>query len=193
MFRIDDLATVPGNTRREDPRRQCNWEYLMSRTVCPQENRGESHIAILMRATERKTQRRLRSCEAGQPIFTRWHLPGSPRWYSQVRVAQRLRGGRHLADQLHPPYQAGGSTTLLKTTVRGKCREKGQCPVWRRNPCEAKPKNVGENFARELWMSKIQIGLWQQSKSYFKYWRIAKNGDATRRCHQCHSMKNLST
>ena len=47
------------------------------------------------------------------------------------------------------------------------------------NPCEAKPKNVGENFARERWMSKTQTGLWRQSKSYFKCWRIANNGGGT--------------
>jgi hypothetical protein len=94
-----------------------------------------------------------------------------------------LRLGSHLAAQLLP------SAYVILVSI-----ERSEVPLTHNSsremqvmlssqfggdPCETRPKNVGENCAKGFLLSKIPRGLKRQSTSCFRFWRTTKNSGAT--------------
>ena len=100
---------IPRKTRREGLGSTTYCIYLMSSTALATRKYRNPHGL----ATERKTQNRLGSCEAGQPNFTRWRLlPGNLVELAKCMLHNDLGPDDYLADQLLLPlYQAGGGST----------------------------------------------------------------------------------
>ena len=126
-----------------------------------------AHRASCTRGPETRVGQQTLPCGLG-PYGIEW---GWPNRCSRMTLGDASSFGGTIAvygHQLVFIRRAGG--TPYCPQVRANCEPEQELTL-EVKPCEAKPKNVGGNFASGLLLSKTQTGSLPQFRSYFRYWR----------------------